>query len=103
MKYKIPQDRLDKIIFKYLDINLKGLEQRKPKNYKGIVFAYPDEVYGILGWKKDGTLYIFYELIDEISSTFGLQYNDSKELIGRWASDRLQLEVKNIIHLIRIE
>ena len=47
MKYKIPQDRLDKIIFKYLDINLKGLEQRKPKHYEGIIFAYPDEEFGM--------------------------------------------------------
>jgi len=31
MKYEIPQDRLDKIIFKFLDNNLKGLEKRKPK------------------------------------------------------------------------
>ena len=81
MKYEIPQDRLDKIIFKYLDVNLKGLEKRKPKYYKGIVFAYPDEEFGILGWKNDGTLYIFYELIDEISNNFGLKENDLKETI----------------------
>ena len=97
MKYEIPQDRLDKILFKYLDntLKLKGLEKRKAKYYKGIIFAYPDEEFGILGWKNDGTLYIFYELIDEISNNFGLKENDSEELIGRWASDRLQIEVRN--------
>ncbi len=95
MKYKIPQERLDKIIFKYLDNILKGLEKRKPKYYKGIVFAYPDEKYGILGWKNDGTLYVDYELIDEISNIFPLEKTETKELIGRWVSDRLQIEVKN--------
>ena len=100
MKYKIPQDRLDKIIFKFLDNNLKGLEKRKPKYYDGIIFTYPDEHYGILGWKNNGTLYIFYELIDEISNWFSLEENDSEELIGRWVSDRFQLEVKNTIVFI---
>ena len=97
MKYEIPQDRLDKILFKYLDntLKLKGLEKRKPKYYKGFIFAYPDKEYGILGWKNNGDLYVDYELIDEISNWFSLEENDSKELIDRWASDRLQIEVKN--------
>ena len=73
----------------------KSFTKRKPKYYEGIVFAYPDKEYGILGWKKNGILFIYYELIDEISNWFSLEENDSEELIGRWASDRLQLEVKN--------
>ena len=95
MTYKIPQDKIDKIIFKYLDLNLKGLEKRKPKYYEGIVFAYPDKEYGILGWKKGGTLYIYYKLTDEIYSVFKLEESDIKSLIGRWVNNRLQLEVKN--------
>ena len=95
MKYIIPQDKIDNIIFKYLDMNLKGLEKRKPKYYIGIVFAYPDEEYGILGYENNGSLYIYHGLIDEISFSFGMDRNDSKSIIGRWASDRLQLEVIN--------
>ena len=95
MKYIIPQDKIDKVVFKYLDLNLKGLEKIKPKNYKGIVFAYPDEEYGILGLTKNGTLYIYYKLINEISSTFGMDKSDSKSIIGRWVSNRYQLEVIN--------
>ena len=96
MKYIIPQDKIDKVVFKYLDLNLKGLEKRKPKNYKGIVFAYPDEKYGILGCQNDGTLvvlFIYYELINEISETFGLNKSESKSIISRWFNDRYQLEV----------
>ena len=99
MKYKIPQDRLDKIIFKYLDINLKGLEKKNAMFHVGFVFKYPDEQYGILGWENHGELYIKRLFVHEISSIFGLQHDDSKELIGRWASDRLQLEINNIIIL----
>ena len=106
MKYIIPQDKLDKVVFKYLDLNLKGLEKRKPKYYKGIVFAYPDEKYGILGCQNDGTLvvlFIYYELINEISETFGLDRSDSKSIIGRWVSDRYQLKVRNTNRLLYIQ
>ena len=95
MKYIIPQDKVDKVIFKYLDINLKGLEKRKPRFYEGIIFTYPDDEYGILGWEEDGILHIYYGLTDEISEVFGLYKNDSKSVIGRWFNDRFQLEVKN--------
>jgi hypothetical protein len=95
MKYIIPENKLDKIVFKYLDLNIKGLEKRKPKYYKGIILAYPNEEYGILGYENDGDLYIYYKLIDKISETFGLDKSDSESIIGRWASDRYQLEVIN--------
>ena len=95
MKYIIPENKLDKIIFKYLDNTLKNLEKRKPKYYEGIIFAYSNEEHGILGYENDGTLHIYYKLINEISEVFGLKESDSKYVIGRWASDRLQLEVKN--------
>ena len=95
MKYIIPENKVDKVIFKYLDLNLKGLEKRKPKFYDGFVFAYPDEEFGILGYENNGNLYVYYGLIEEISNGFGLEYSDSKSLISRWVSDRLQLEVIN--------
>jgi len=101
MKYIIPENKIDNIVFKYLDLNLKGLEKKEPKCFKGIVFAYPNEEFGILGWDTDGTfdgtLYIYEELRDEISNGFGLNRNDSKSIIGRWVRDRYQLEAKNII------
>ena len=98
MKYIISENKLDKIVFKYLDLNLKGLEKRKPKHYKGIVLAYPNKDYGILVYENNGSLYIYHGLIDEISSSFGMDRNDSKSIIGRWASDRYQLEVINTVY-----
>ena len=95
MKYEIPQNRLDKIIFKYLDNTLKSLEKRKAKNFTGIVFAYPDEEFGILGLVNDGNLLIYWKITEDIKNFFNLEKIDAEELIGRWASDRLQLEVKN--------
>jgi hypothetical protein len=95
MKYIIPQNKIDNIIFRYLDLNLKGLEKKKAKHYEGIIFAYPDEKHGILGYENNGTLYIYKGHIDEISSTFGLDESDSESVIGRWVSDRFQLEAIN--------
>ena len=102
MKYIIPENKLDKIIFKYLDLNLKNLKKRKAKSYKGIVYAFPEEEeYGILGYENNGTLHIYYKLIDEISEVFGLEKSDSKSIITRWASNRFKLEVKNTrAHLV---
>ena len=95
MKYIIPENKLDNIIFKYLDLNLKRLEIRKPEYYEGVIFAYPNQEYGILGWDNDGDLYIYDEIIDGICSGFGLNRSDSKLVIGRWVSDRYKLEVIN--------
>jgi len=95
MKYIITENKLDKIVFRYLDMNLKGLVKRKARYHNGIVYGFPDDEFGILGYVNGDTLRIYYELIDEISDTFGLKESDSKSVIGRWASDRLQLDVNN--------
>ncbi len=95
MKYIIPQDKVDKVVFKYLDNTLKHLEKRKAKSYEGIVYVFPDEEYGLLGYRTDGTLYISYKLIDEISNGFGLNQSDSNSVIARWANNRFKLEVNN--------
>jgi hypothetical protein len=100
MKYIIPENKIDKIIFKYLDLNLKGLEKRKARYHNGIVYGFPDEKFGILGYENGDTLHIYYELINEISSVFGLKEIDSQSVIGRWVSDRLQLEVINTTRAI---
>ena len=95
MKYIIPQEKLNKIVFRYLDNKLLNkLEKYKAKYYDGIVYKLPNEEFGLLGWKKPDTLYVYYELIDEISDFFSLDSVDSEEIIGKWAEDRLQIEVK---------
>ena len=95
MKYIIPQDKVDKVVFKYLDLNLKGLEKREPKYYEGTIFTHNDETHGILGYKNNGTLYIYHDMVEIVSTTFGLLLTDTESIIGRWVSDRFQLKVKN--------
>jgi hypothetical protein len=96
MKYIIPENKLDNIIFKYLDLNLKGLEKRKAKYHNGIVYGFPDEKFGILGYDNGDTLYIYYELINEIIEVFGLDNYDSELVIGKWFINRYQLDVTKL-------
>ena len=88
------ENRLNNIIFKFLDVKYGALEQKKGKRVD-IIFYFPGEEYGKLGWEKSGDLYVFYELMDEISNYFGLEKVDSLKVIGKWVEDRYNLKVIN--------
>lgn len=106
MIYIIPQDKIEKLIFKYLNMMYGDLEQRETKKqYEGIVFKKPNynSYFNVLAWTKDDeTLYIHYKLIDEISSMFSLERNDSEKIIGKWVKDRYKLMVMRT-HPIRLD
>jgi len=94
MKYIIPQDKLDKVIFKYLDLNLYGLVKTNAHNYHGIIIGYPNQSLGIFGWNSDNNvLYIFAGTIQEIASNFGLEWYNIESAIGKWVSDKFKLPV----------
>lgn len=93
MKYKISENQIDKIAFPFLDKELKGIEKYRAIYFDGIVFKKPNEEFGVLGYKKNGTLLIYYKFINKFSSFFSLETTDAQELIVRWAEDRLQIEV----------
>ena len=95
MKYIIPQDKIQKLIFRYLDMQYGDVETYKPYEYDGFIFKKPndDSGYGVMGWEKPDTLYIYHKLIEEVSSMFSMEYIDSKEIIGKWVEDRYKLKV----------
>ena len=94
MKYIITESKLNNIIFKYLDMKYGALEQKKGK-YVDIVFHFPGEEYGVLGWEKSGDLYVCYELRYEISNLFGLENVNSLRVIGKWVEGKYNLRVTN--------
>ena len=96
MKYIITEQQINDIIFKFLDAKLDRIERRKGE-YFNVIFAFPDEQYGTLGWKKSGDLFVFFILSDEISDYFGLEKDDSLRVIGKWVEDRYNLKVINTI------
>ena len=88
------ENRLNNIIFKFLDVKYGALEQKKGKRVD-IILYFPGEKYGKLGWEKSGDLYVYDELMDEISNYFGLERDDSLRIIGKWVEDRYNLKVIN--------
>ncbi len=93
MKYIITESQLDKIIFKYID--LKRFIQIERGNKIYFVNSEDDEYTQIRFDKEDDRCYIDSDLIKEISSFFSLQSSDSKQVIGRWVENTLQMKVTN--------
>ena len=98
MKVIIPEKKLEEIAFKYLDKKFVNLEKVKGESFN-IVFKYPGEEYGILGWEKSGSLWIYYKLIDNISSFIPIEKSEIQKIIGRYVKDRYNLKVRNTQHL----
>ena len=93
MKYLITESKLEKVIFKYLDN--QDFIQIEKGNRIYFVNSEGDESAQIRFNKKDGWCYIYWELVEEISSFFSLSESDSEQVIGRWAEDTLQMRVTN--------
>ena len=94
MKYIITESKLDKFIFQYLDMKLNGIEKIRGKHVD-IVFGFPNEEYGILGWEKPGNLYVGHEIVNEIKTLFGMKRSDTLDVFGRYVEDRYNLEVRH--------
>jgi hypothetical protein len=92
MKVIIPENRVEQIIFKYLDVKLKDLVQSKGEYYD-IVFRTPGEEYGILAWDRPNNLYIYYKLTDNIFSFIPIKKTEIEKIIGRYVESRYNLEV----------
>ena len=100
MKYLITESQFDKLIFKYLnnqDFIVTG-------NDTSLFFVNSDDdKYAQIRYDEDdGWCFIDYDLIGEISSFFSLQRSDSKEVIGRWVENTLQMKVTNTTHAFLI-
>ena len=93
MKYLITESKLEKVIFRYLDN--QDFIQIEKGNRIYFVNSEGDESAQIRFNKKDGWCYIYWELVEEISSFFSLSESDSEQVIGRWVEDTLQMRVTN--------
>ena len=94
MKVIIPESRLEQIIFKYLDVNFKDLEQIKGRIVPKI-FKLPNEEFGIMG-KEGKRLLVNYKLTNKILSFIPIKKTEILKIIGRYVEDRYNLEVKNV-------
>ncbi len=101
MKYKITDSQLESVVFLYLDNQDFIQIERGNKIY--FANSEGDEYAQIRYDKDDGWCYIHYKLIDEISSFFSLEKTDSKEVIGKWVENTIQMRVTNTFSILRIE
>jgi hypothetical protein len=98
MKYLITESQLDKVIFRYL--NNRNLIQINRDGSIYFVNSEGDEYAQIRYDKSDGSCAITYKLIEEISSFFSLRLYDSKEVIGRWVENTLQMKVTDTMPVL---
>ena len=94
MKVIIPENRLEQIIFKYLDVKLKDLEQIKGRIVPKI-FKLPNEEFGIMG-KEGKRLWVNNKLTNKILSFIPIKKTEILKIIGRYVEDRYNLEVKKV-------
>jgi hypothetical protein len=99
MKYLITESQLDKAVFVYLD-NQDFIQIEKRG---GIYFVNSEgDEYAQIKYDKDNSwCYIYHKLINEISSFFSLELTDSKDVIGRWVENTLQMRVNNTLYFHR--
>ena len=94
MKYIITESRLESLIFKFLDDKLEGIEIKKG-DYSDIVFAFPGETYGLMGWKKPNNLFTDDLIVDDIKLMFSMNKSDAFDVIGRYVENRYNFKVRN--------
>ena len=87
------------MVFKFLDSKFEDLEPSKGREFD-IIFRFPGEEYGIVGWTEPGDLCIYYGLIKSISSFFPIEKTGIEKIIGRYVEDRYNLESKHIFHYV---
>ena len=92
MKYIITESRLESLIFKYLDDKFEGIEIKKGRP-DGLVFAFPNEEYGLMRLENTGELYIYHEISDEIEKMFSMEEDDVLKVIERYVKSRYNLRV----------
>jgi hypothetical protein len=97
MKYIITQSRLDKVIFKYLDVMLNGVELVTGEDSDTRVFILPGEEFGLMAWigKKSNQLFTYYEIVDRVKTMFSMDESDALDVIGRYVESRFNLKVNN--------
>jgi len=93
MKFIITEDRINEIIFNYLD-NKNFIKVNKDKSIY-FLNSEKDEYAQIIYNKNNEVCYIYYKLVDEISSLFSMEKFDSEKVIGKWVENTLQMMVSN--------
>ena len=92
MKYVITESQLDKVIFRYLDVQDLNIIKIGASTY----FSYPDDNFAQIKYggnhANNELCFIFIGLIGKVSSLFSLDRYQSTRIIGQWVKKKLDLE-----------
>ena len=94
MKFLITESQFDNIVFKYLDN--QDFVVIKMKNRLYYVNSEDDEYAQVRYHPKDRWCTIHYDLVDEVSKFFSLDYEDSINVINRWIENKLGIKSINV-------
>jgi hypothetical protein len=99
-----PENRLEEIIFKYLDVKFKDLEQIKGSTnfdeHVDVFFRFPCEKLAMLAWYKNrygakGYLKIYPKIIGNIRSLIPIENIEFSKIIGKYVENRYNLAVQD--------
>ena len=96
MKYLITESKLNKVIFKYLDNQDFVVIKSTMGNILYYVNSEDDEFAQIKYYPEDRWCTIHYDLADEVSKFFSLDYEDSINVINKWIEDKLGIKSINV-------
>ena len=92
MKYLITESQLDKVIFRYLDVQDLNIIKIGASTY----FSYPDDNFAQIKYggnhANNELCFIFIGLIGKVSSLFSLDRYQSTRIIGQWVKKKLNLD-----------
>lgn len=92
MKYVITESQLDKVIFRYLDVQDFNIIKIGASTY----FSYPEDKFAQIKYggnhANNELCFIFIDLIGKVSSLFSLNSYQSTRIIGQWVKKKLNLE-----------
>jgi hypothetical protein len=94
MKFLITESKLDSIVFKYLDN--QDFVVIKMGNRLYYVNSEGDEYAQVRYHPKDRWCTIHYDLADEVSKFFSLDYEDSINVINKWIENKLGIKSINV-------
>jgi hypothetical protein len=93
MKFEINENKLDKIIFRYLDG--KNFIIKETDNFYYFFESESDEYIEIKVRKRDMSCFIKYELSDEIKSFFTIDNLKVKDVLKKYINNILNVKITN--------
>ena len=94
MKFEISDNKLERVIFRYLDI--KDFIIKETSDSYFFLENGGDEHAQIRIDKNDKYCYIYYDLTEEIKSFFSIEYPMVKDVLTRYVEKTLNIEVSHV-------